>query len=188
MAACTSTASTSAPDAANGIDGIPALTNREVETGVEIRSGQTLAIAGLLQRTAKPAITVSRGSARCRTWGGLPLGQPPDQRGRDDRAGHPGNRRRHGARPGADLLPGWTPPIPPTGSCSSKVRWRFPIAARATGRGPHLNGGRQRRYLPGGSPTNPQDPQNPTTANQVAMNPPPAEPGFIGPIGYDVLK
>ena len=27
-----------------------------------------------------------------------------------------------------------------------------------------------------------------TAANQMAMNPQPAEPGFIGPIGYDVLK
>ena len=42
---------------------------------------------------------------------------------------------------------------------------------------------------PGEGPISRQNPQNPyPPANQMAMNPQPAEPGFIGPIGYDVLK
>jgi hypothetical protein len=41
---------------------------------------------------------------------------------------------------------------------------------------------------PGESPVSRQDPQNRSAANQMAMNPRTAEPGFIGPVGYDVLK
>ena len=37
-------------DDANGVQGIPAITLSEVETGVELRAGQTLAIAGLVQQ------------------------------------------------------------------------------------------------------------------------------------------
>ncbi|MBN2477006.1 MAG: pilus assembly protein N-terminal domain-containing protein [Pirellulales bacterium] len=36
-------------DAANSVGGIPALRTREVDTGVELQAGQTLAIAGLVQ-------------------------------------------------------------------------------------------------------------------------------------------
>ncbi|MGD0896994.1 MAG: pilus assembly protein N-terminal domain-containing protein [Thermoguttaceae bacterium] len=42
--------SVSQRDDANGVQGIPALKTREAETGVELRSGQTLAIAGLLEQ------------------------------------------------------------------------------------------------------------------------------------------
>src|SRR5208283_1516914 len=41
----------SEPDAANtSAGGVPSITTREVETGVELRAGQTLAIAGLIQQ------------------------------------------------------------------------------------------------------------------------------------------
>ena len=42
--------SVSEPDYANGTPTVPALKTREVDTGVEMRAGQTLAIAGLVQQ------------------------------------------------------------------------------------------------------------------------------------------
>jgi Flp pilus assembly secretin CpaC len=49
---------------------------------------------------------------------------------------------------------------------------------------------------PSGAPTpaiepvavHPHDPHDPPTTHHIASNSPPVEPGFIGPIGYDVLK
>ena len=46
----------SQPDAANSIDGIPAMKSRGVETGVELRSGQTLAIAGLIESRVEATV------------------------------------------------------------------------------------------------------------------------------------
>ena len=40
-------------DDANGVQGIPAIKSDEVETGVELRAGQTLAIAGFVQQTVE---------------------------------------------------------------------------------------------------------------------------------------
>ena len=42
--------SVSEPDAANSVGGVPSLKTREVDTGVEMRAGQTLAVAGLVQQ------------------------------------------------------------------------------------------------------------------------------------------
>jgi pilus assembly protein CpaC len=43
-------------------------------------------------------------------------------------------------------------------------------------------------FNPAAGPTIPQNPQNPAAANQMVSNPLPPEPAYIGPIGYDVLK
>jgi pilus assembly protein CpaC len=44
-------------DDADGVQGIPAIKERETETGVELRAGQTLAIAGLLQQLTEASST-----------------------------------------------------------------------------------------------------------------------------------
>ena len=94
----------SEPDAANGAGGIPSLTTREAETGVELRAGQTLAIAGLIEHRVEATQPRSAVDQRNPLPGrALSLGQPSDQRDRADRARHAGDRRRHGARPGAGL-------------------------------------------------------------------------------------
>ena len=130
-------ASVSEPDAANSIDGIPALTTREVETGVELRAGQTLAIAGLIQqhrRGQQPRFAVDQRDPL--PGRALSLGQPSDQRDRAARARHAGDRRRHGARPGADLHARHADDRSQRLGTVLQRHWKFPTAARRSGRVP----------------------------------------------------
>ena len=79
--------SVSQRDDADGVQGIPALKTREAETGVEMRAGQTLAIAGLLeQQVEADQLGPALGQRSPLRRGPVPKGQPPDQRGRADRS------------------------------------------------------------------------------------------------------
>ena len=183
-------ATISALDASNGIDGIPALTTRETETGVELRAGQTLAIAGLLQRTVEASNS------------GYPwISEIPYVGAAFRSVSHSTNEIEMIVLVTPEIVdgmvPGQVPGCMPGMETANPTDWELffkghlevpncclcePAVARISTVGGAAGA------PAGGSPTNPQDPQNPTTANQVAINAPPAEPGFIGPIGYDVPK
>jgi len=182
----------SQPDGANTVPGgIPSLKTREVETGVELRAGQTLAIAGLIEQR-------SEASNHGLPWiSDIPyLGVP--------------FRSVHHLTNEVELLvlvtpeivdgmePGQVPACLPGMQTTNPSDWELffkghlevpnscqddPAVCRncaASG----TSGG----FNPGEGPTSQQNPQNRFTTNQMVMNPHPVEPGFIGPIGYDVLK
>jgi pilus assembly protein CpaC len=181
----------SALDAANSAGGIPALTTRETETGVELRAGQTLAIAGLIQRTTEAENH------------GLPwISEIPY-------VGVPFRSVSHSTNE-IELLvlvtpeivdgmnPGQVPTCLPGMQTSDPSDWELffkghlevpnccPDGSPACQSCPVV--GASAGFSPGEGPLSRQNPQNPSAGNQIAMNPQPAEPGFIGPIGYDVLK
>ena len=193
-AGCTSTSAPASaqPDAANSIGGIPALKTREVETGVELRAGQTLAIAGLIEQHSRGHQPRSAVDQRHPLPGrALSLGQPSDQRGRAARARHAGDRRRHGARPGAGLPARHGDDQPQRlGTVLQGPFGSSQLLPGRRGRVPRLPAsGGECGSQSGRRPDQPaESAESVSAANQMAMNPQPAEPGFIGPIGYDVLK
>ena len=88
--------------------GIPALRTREAETGVELRAGQTLAIAGLVQQRIEASNTACPGSARCPT-SGAPVPHGPAHQTNEVELlilVTPGAGRCHGRQPGAALRAG----------------------------------------------------------------------------------
>ena len=185
--------SVSEPDASNGIDGIPALTTREVETGVELRAGQTLAIAGLIEQRTEA------------TNQGLPwiselpyLGVPFRM------VSHQINEIELLVLVTPEIVdgmdPGQVPACMPGMQTTNPSDWELffkghlevpnccPDGVVACPICPVSGGGGS---TPGERPINQQNPQNPQNrpaVNETAMNQQAAEPGFIGPIGYDELK
>jgi len=179
----------SALDAANGVDGIPALTKREVETGVELRAGQTLAIAGLIQHTVEASN------------GGLPWISEIPYLGVPFRSvSHQTNEIEllvmitpevvDGMEPGQvpTCLPGMQTTDPSDWELFFKGHLEVPNCCPdpAVCRASAVSGGGGSD--PGDSPVSRRDPQNRSATNDMAVNRPPAEPGFIGPVGYDVPK
>jgi pilus assembly protein CpaC len=184
-------ASVSALDASNGIDGIPALTKRETETAVELRAGQTLAIAGLIQHTVEASNS------------GFPwIGEVPYLGAAFRSVSHSTNEIEMIVLITPELVdgiqPGQVPACQPGMETTDPSDWELffkghievpnccpvePVVSRISPVGDPSAGSN-----PGEGPTSPQNPQNRAATNQMAMSHPPAEPGFIGPIGYDVLK
>ena len=185
----------SEPDAANSIDGIPAIKTRERGNR---RGTARRPDAGhrRFDRAARsrPRTTACPGSAKCLTWA-CPFAtvSHSDQRSGADRAC---SRRR--------LSTAWSParcppacpardaPSPPIGNCSSKVILKFPNAAQPTVRASTCHAsGSSRGSLPAieAGPSGRQNPQNPPAQNRGGREfTARRSPGFIGPIGYDVLK
>jgi pilus assembly protein CpaC len=180
----------SEPDAANSINGIPAIKSREVETGVELRAGQTLAIAGLIEQRSEASIS------------GYPwISEVPY-------LGVPFSSKSHTTNE-VELLvlitpqivdglePGQVPACLPGSQTTDPTDWELFFKGQievpnccpcdpavASARAPCNCLG----FNPGEGPTSPQNPQNRPGANQSVQIPQAPEPAFIGPIGYDVLK
>lgn len=203
----------SQPDAANSVGGIPALKTREVETGVELRAGQTLAIAGLIEQRTEASNS------------GLPwISELPY-------VGAPFRTVRHLSNevellvlvtpeiadamdtnqvplcgPGMDSASpsDWelffkghleVPKCCENGSCGSCGSNGDPSGVQPcpcdqnSAGSPATGQVSQDKPESRSTPSNPQSSSNPTAT--VASNGPNSripEPGFIGPIGYDVLK
>lgn len=189
----------SEPDAANSIDGIPAIKNRGVETAVELRSGQTLAIGGLIE--ARTEATVQ----------GYPwLSEIPYVNVLFSSKTYQTNEVEllvlltpdivDGMEPGQvpACLPGSTTTEPTDWELFFKGQIEVPNCCPTDGacqtchpNGTGIPAPPAIEAIPAGAPAGrvgSQNPQNPTAPNQVAANQPPPEPAFIGPIGYDVLK
>jgi pilus assembly protein CpaC len=184
-------ASVSQPDGAYSIDNIPALKTRVVETAVELRSGQTLAIAGLIEQRTEA------------TNQGLPWISEVPYLGALFRSVHHLTNEVEllvlitpqivdGMEPGQvpACLPGTETTNPTDWELFFKGHLEVPNccpdncatcqSCPASGSGPGVN--------PAAGPLTRQNPQNRAASDQMAMNPQASEPGFIGPIGYDVLK
>jgi pilus assembly protein CpaC len=178
-------------DAANSINNIPALKTRETETGVELRAGQTLAIAGLLEQIDDA------------TNSGYPfLSEIPYLGALFRNVSHQTNEVEllvmvtpeivDGMEPGQvpKCLPGMETTNPSDWELFFKGHLEVPNCCPEdpgscqNGRMNDIRGG----FNSGEGPTSGQIPQNRSTVNSMAMSPQPAEPGFIGPIGYDILK
>ena len=179
-------------DAANSVPGgPPSLSTRESETGVELRSGQTLAIAGLIQQRTEASNH------------GLPWISDVPYIGAPFRSVHHLTNEVEtlvlltpeivdGMEPGQvpTCMPGTTTTDPSDWELFFKGHLEVPNCCPTDGSCPNYN--------PDGlvGPSNhitvehviPENPQNRSMPNQVAANSPPPEPGFIGPIGYDILK
>jgi len=188
-------ASVSESDPTNSINGIPAFKSREVETGVELRAGQTLAIAGLIQQQTEASNQ------------GLPWISEIPYLGVPFRSvSHSTNEIELIVMVTPEIVdgmePGQVPACMPGMQTTNPSDWELffkghlevpnccpdPAVSRcpvSTTSGANVPGVIP---APGNGPIGWQDPQNRSTPNQMAMNPPPAEPGFIGPVGYDVLK
>lgn len=190
-------------DDANGIDGIPALTTREVETGVELRNGQTLAIAGLIEQKTNASSQ------------GLPWISEIPYLGTLFRSVlHSTNEVEllvlvtpqlvDGMEPNQvpTCLPGMQTTDPSDWELFFKGHLEVPNCCPVPGT---LGGepavcpvraadGVSTSFNPAAGPgyqvplVGPQNPQNPSTSNAMAMNRQSPEPAFIGPIGYDVPK
>ncbi len=181
----------SEPDAANSAGGIPSLTTREAETGVELRAGQTLAIAGLIEHRVEASNH------------GLPWISDIPYLGVLFRSvSHTTNEVELIVLVTPEIVDGMEPGQVPT--CLPGMQTTEPSDWELFFKG-HLEvpnccpddqaacrncpvGGTGAIPSPSEGPLSRQNPQNRSTPNQMAMNPQPAEPGFIGPIGYDVLK
>jgi pilus assembly protein CpaC len=188
----------SQPDAANSINGIPALKSRGVETGVELRSGQTLAIAGLIESRTEATVH------------GFPWISEIPYLGTAFRSEtHSVNEVELLVLLTPEIVdgmePGQVPTCLPGSNTTDPTDWELffkglievPNCCPADGTCQQCNpaGAGAAPGLP--APPSPaievvppgrQNQQIPPVPNQVAANQRPAEPGFIGPIGYDVLK
>jgi pilus assembly protein CpaC len=187
-------ASISEPDPTNSSGGVPSLKGREVDTRVELRAGQTLAIAGLLEQRVEASnsglpwlseipyvgAAFSSKSYETNEVELLVLVTPEIADGMD-----PGQVPT--CRPGLEttdpsdwelFFKGYleVPNCCPKEPAVCQVPTGYPPAGGGAGLTP-VEGSLGR-----------QNPQNPPGENQMAMNPQPPEPGFIGPVGYDVLK
>jgi pilus assembly protein CpaC len=172
-------------DAANSTPTNPAIKGDELETGVELRAGQTLAIAGLIENRVEA------------TNSGLPWISEIPYLGVPFRSvSHQTNEVEllvlltpeivDGMEPGQvpTCLPGMNTTNPSDWELFFKGHMEVPNCCPADGAACQANG-------PGNIPTPACEPvgrQNPQDRNQLAANSQPPEPGFIGPIGYDVLK
>ena len=184
-------ASVSESDPANSIDGIPAVKTREVETDVELRAGQTLAIAGLLQEQTEASNQGLPWISEI-PYLGVPFRSVSHQTNEIELLIMVTPEIVDGMEPGQvpTCLPGMQTTNPSDWELFFKGHLEVPnccpepaLCRNST------NGGVSRgANLGDGSTTGRQDPQIHSTANQVTVNPLPPEPGFIGPVGYDVLK
>jgi pilus assembly protein CpaC len=173
--------------------GPPSLKTRESETGVELRSGQTLAIAGLIEQRSEAQshgipwlseidyIGALFSSKHCLTneVETLVLLTPEIVDGMD---------------------PGQVPECLPGMNTTEPSDWELFFKGHIEVPNCCPTGGNCQNCVPNGgvapsapaieavTPKNAQNPQNRPLPNQVASNQPVPEPSFIGPIGYDVLK
>jgi pilus assembly protein CpaC len=178
-------------DAATSVNQIPSIKTRETETGVELRAGQTLAIAGLLERIDEA------------TNSGYPLLSDIPYLGALFRTvSHQTNEVELLVMVTPEIVDGMQPSQVP--ACLPGMQTTSPSDWELFFKG-HLEvpnccpdgavacqnnaaSGVRGSFSPGEGPISRQNPQNRSAANQMAMNPPATEPGFIGPVGYDVLK
>jgi pilus assembly protein CpaC len=179
-------------DAANSVPGgPPSLRTRESETGVELRSGQTLAIAGLIEQRSEA------------TNHGVPWISEVPYLGVPFRSVHALTNEVEtlvmltpeivdGLEPGQvpTCLPGMTTAEPSDWELFFKGHLEVPNCCPTDGNCQNCNNGMGNQPAPGVevTPYGRLNPQNRSMPNQVAANSTLPEPGFIGPIGYDVLK
>jgi pilus assembly protein CpaC len=179
-------------DAANSVPGgPPSLRTRESETGVELRAGQTLAIAGLIEQRSEASNH------------GLPWISDVPYIGAPFRSVHSLTNEVEtlvlltpelvdGMEPGQvpTCLPGMSTAEPSDWELFFKGHLEVPNCCPTDGSCPNCNNGMGYPSGPTADPglTGRQNQQNPSMPNQVAANSALPEPGFIGPIGYDVLK
>jgi len=181
----------SEPDAANtSAGGVPSITTREVETGVELRAGQTLAIAGLIQQRVEANNQ------------GIPwISEIPYLGFAFRMVSHQTNEIELLIMVTPEIVdgmePGQVPPCLPGMQTADPSDWELFFKGHlevpnccpdpAVCRNPAVNGVGAGSN-PGESPVSRQDPQNRARTNATAMHLPPPEPAFIGPVGYDVVK
>jgi pilus assembly protein CpaC len=184
-------------DGANSIDGIPALANREMQTGVEMRAGQTLAIGGLIQVRTEASVQ------------GFPwiseipyLGVPFSSKS------HQTNEIEYIVLVTPEIVdplePHQVPACLPGSETTDPSDWELFFKGlievpnccdpRAGAPEPAVSligpGGTSFNpaFIPNEGPTNPQSLHDRYVASVTPQDTPLEEPGFIGPIGYDVLK
>ena len=136
----------SEPDAANSTDGIPSLTTREVETGVELRAGQTLAIAGLIATARVEASNHGLPWISEIPYLGVPFRSVSHQTNEVELIVLVTPEIVDGMEPGQvpACLPGMRDDRPQRlGTVLQRSSWKFPTAARTTGRVPELPPRRQ---------------------------------------------
>jgi pilus assembly protein CpaC len=177
-------------DAANSVPGgPPSLTTRESETGVELRAGQTLAIAGLIQQRSEA------------TNNGLPWISEVPYLGVPFRSVHHLTNEVEtlvlltpeivdGMEPCQvpTCYPGMTTADPSDWELFFKGHIEVPNCCPTGGNCQTCPGGMGNPSEPAIERAVPENSQNRFPQNHVAANSPPPEPGFIGPIGYDVLQ
>jgi pilus assembly protein CpaC len=189
----------SQPDAANSVGGIPALATRETETGVEMRSGQTFAIAGLVEYRDEATNT------------GLPwVSELPYVGAAFRNVSHSINEVELLVLVTPELVdpmdPGQVPTCLPGMSTAPPSDWELFMKGHLEV--PNCNNGScaldHGAAVASGNPANtmpvqaapvqdvnaaqqqkPYDPPKPTVAGRNSL---PPEPGFIGPIGYEYVK
>jgi pilus assembly protein CpaC len=167
--------------------GPPSLTTRESETGVELRSGQTLAIAGLIEQRSEA------------TNNGLPWISEVPYIGVPFRSVHHQTHEIEtlvlltpeivdGMEPGQvpACMPGTLTTDPTDWELFFKGHLEVPNCCPADGNC-QTNPSGMAAPNPAIEAV-PQNSQNRFPQNHVAANSQPQEPGFIGPIGYDVLQ
>ncbi len=181
-------------DAANTVPGgPPSLRTRETETGVELRSGQTLAIAGLIEQRSESSNH------------GLPWISEVPYLGVPFRSVHHLTNEVEtlvlltpeivdGMEPGQmpACLPGMNTTEPSDWELFFKGHIEVPNCCPCDGQtcqtcAPGITGSTPTPALET-VPVGRQNPQDRSMTHQIAANSPSPEPGFIGPIGYDVLK
>jgi pilus assembly protein CpaC len=175
-------------DAANSINGIPALKSREVETGVELRAGQTLAIAGLLEQKTEASVSGLPWISEI-PYLGVPFSTKTFQTNEVELLVLITPQIVDGLEPGEvpTCLPGSQTADPTDWELFFKGQIEVPNCCPQAAIVPVRADGTGQGSVFGEGTTGQQNPQNRYTGNQMAQNPP-AEPAFIGPIGYDVLK
>ena len=99
---------------------VPALRTRTADTGVELKAGQTLAIAGLVQTASRPRTAACPGSAKCPTSArSFRRVEEKQQRSRTVDPGHAGIGRGDGRQRSAAVRPGHAArPARATGNCT----------------------------------------------------------------------
>jgi pilus assembly protein CpaC len=201
-------------DDANGVNGIPALTTRYVDTAAELRAGQTLALAGLLQHRVEaenrgvPVLSevpwlgaaFRRVEERVNEVELLFLVRPELVDALDPCEVPPCGPGQFTTSPTCTEMFGRgyleVPKCCDDGSCAGGA------GASPVGMGGPVNG--FEAYSPDVMypadpgllpPSTPLSPPNPQGANNrssrnavIPASAKIAEPGFIGPLGYDVLK
>lgn len=177
-------------DGANSTPTSPATKGRETETGVELRSGQTLSIAGLIECRSEA------------TNNGLPWISDIPYLGAPFRSVHCLTNEVEtlilltpeivdGMEPGQvpTCLPGMNTTEPSDWELFFKGHIEVPNCCPTDGNCQNCNqGGMNGPSNTAVEAVSRQNPQNRSQPNQVAANSPPPEPGFIGPIGYDIVK
>jgi pilus assembly protein CpaC len=178
-------------DAANSINGIPALKTREVRTGVELRAGQTLAIAGLLEQKTEASVSGFPWISEV-PYLGVPFSTKTFQTNEVELLVLLTPEIVDPLEPSQvpRCLPGSQTADPSDWELFFKGHIEVPNCCPCEAPISPVRGyeGGSTGFNFGGDPNSPQNPQNRAGTDELAQNPPGTEPGFIGPIGYDVLK